>query len=157
MPPDLLELARKLPFAHSANGEAGNVQGTPAFASQLLPLISWSAQSTPLKDFSDKHPVPNIVKVTKGQYRNVGASKSVHNTLYLHTVTTSKKVVVEGVKIKEGKKAVVIDHKKYAVPLTYQGWFEVLSEDGKAIRPIGTVQDLAVVSTQAHIQKFLVR
>ena len=34
---------------------------------------------------------------------------------------------------------------KYSLPITYQGWFEVLSEDGKPIKSISSVHDLAKV------------
>lgn len=37
-------------------------------------------------------------------------------------------------------------HQKYSLPITYRGWFELLSEDGKAIKSISTVPELAKVS-----------
>jgi len=105
--------------------------------------------SVHLKDFAERYPIPNLVKVTKGQYRNIGVAKSVHNELYLHSVRTCPKVLAEGVKVKDskksGKKAIVTSDQKYALPISYQGWWELLSADGKAIRPIATVSELSRV------------
>eukprot|EP00918_Siedleckia_nematoides_P014157 GHVU01030772.1.p1 GENE.GHVU01030772.1~~GHVU01030772.1.p1 ORF type:complete len:674 (-),score=62.61 GHVU01030772.1:47-2041(-) len=107
----------------------------------LLGKAQWNEVAVSLKDFSAKHPTPHLVKVTKGQYRNIGVAKSVSSELYLHSVRTTSKVLAESVKIKEGKRA-VFSEQKYSLPITYQGWFELMSEDGKAIKPIQSIQEL---------------
>ena len=111
-----------------------------------------------LRDFAAKYPVPNLVKVAKGQYRNIGVAKSVCRELYLHSVRTCPKVLAVGVKIKDnrksGKKVIVASDQKYALPITYQGWWELLSEDGKAIRPISSVAELArIFPTKALVRE----
>ena len=35
-------------------------------------LIRWGDTAVHLKDFASKNTLPNLVKVTKGQYRNIG-------------------------------------------------------------------------------------
>ena len=113
----------------------------------LPSLVVWDENSVSLKDFILKHHTPNIVRVTKGQYRNIGVAKSATSELYIHSIKTSKKVLAEGVKVKEGKRITTVDQ-KFSLPVTYQGWFELLSEDGKAIKAIQSVQELARVFPQ---------
>ena len=108
----------------------------------LMPVVEWDSQSVQLKDFADRYSVPNVVRVTKGQYRNIGVAKSQFGSLYVHSVQGTRSIVAECIKVREGKRANATSNQKYAVPLSYQGWFEVLSEDGKAIKPIPSVQDL---------------
>ncbi len=98
-----------------------------------------------LKDFASKHPLPNVIKITKGQYRNIGVAKSVYNELYIHSIRTSKKVLTEGIRIKDGRRSIQTIDQKFSLPLSYQGWFELLSEDGKPIKAILSVQELVKV------------
>ena len=106
-------------------------------------MVKWSDQSVTLKDFSSKSPVPNLIRITKGQYRTIGVAKNVYRELYLHSIKNSKRVMAQSVKVKkEGKKA-VISNQKYSLPVTYQGWFEVMSADGKSIRAINSIQELS--------------
>ena len=51
------------------------------------------------------------------------------------------------VPFQEGKRITSVDQ-KFSLPVTYQGWFELLSEDGKAIKPVQSVQELARVFPQ---------
>lgn len=130
---------------------------TTAVETKILDVVQWADQPVQLKDFIGKFPVPNIVKVTKGQYRNyIGFAKSVHSNLYLYSVSTGKKILAESVKLKEGKRAVLSDQ-KYAIPLSYQGWFEVLSEDGKAVKAIESIKELATTVLYSKNTEYLVR
>ena len=115
-------------------------------------VVKWAENPATLKDFISKYPTPNVVKITKGQYRNIGVSKSVTSELLLHSVVTSNKVLAESIKLREGKKAIPSDQ-KFSLPLSYQGWFELLSEEGKSIKALTTVQDLF----KMHPQSFLIR
>ena len=115
---------------------------TPLNSQPLTSVVEWDGQSVQLKDFASRHSVPNVVRVTKGQYRNIGVTKSLNGSLYVHSVQGVRCVVAECIKVRDGKRAVATSNQKYAVPLSYQGWFEVLSEDGKAIKPIPSVHDL---------------
>jgi len=53
------------------------------------------------------------------------------------------KVLMEAVKLQPNGRHVVSTGHNYSMPVTYGGWFEVLSEDGKAIEPVSTVAELA--------------
>lgn len=119
-----------------------------AASGEISPLSTetkWGDNAVHLKDFAGKHPLPNIIKVTKGQYRNIGVAKNVHSELYIHSIRTSKKVIAEGIKIKEGRRGLQAIDQKFSLPLSYQGWFELLSEDGKPIKAILSVQELVKV------------
>ncbi len=108
------------------------------------PIVQWAEQAVFIKDLVENYPVPNLVKIIKGQYRNIGVSKSVHTELYLHAVKTTTKVLAEAVKIKDSSKhRIAVSDQKYSLPVSYQGWFELLSEDGRAIRAIQNIQELA--------------
>jgi len=50
---------------------------------------------------------------------------------------------MEAVKLQPSGRHVISTGHNYSMPLTYGGWFEVLSEDGKAIEPASTVVELA--------------
>lgn len=110
--------------------------------SSSFSIIKWSDQPVTLKDMSSKCPVPNLIRITKGQYRTIGVAKNVHSELYLHSINNSKKVMAQSVKVKKDGKRAVISNQKYSLPITYQGWFEVMSADGKAIRAIQNIQEL---------------
>ncbi|KAK2167481.1 hypothetical protein LSH36_27g06050 [Paralvinella palmiformis] len=105
--------------------------------------IQWTEQAVHLRDFAAKHSIPNAIKVTKGQYRNIGVSKSVHSELYLHSIHTTNKVLAEAIRLKEGKTKMTVSEQKYSLPMSYKGWFELLSQDGKSVKAIQNVQELA--------------
>ena len=52
---------------------------------------------------------------------------------------------MEAVKVQPNGRHVESTGHNYSMPLTYGGWFEVLSEDGKAIEPVSTVAELATL------------
>lgn len=121
--------------------------------SQLFTETKWGDNAVHLKDFAGKHSLPNVLKITKGQYRNVGVAKNVHSELYIHSIRTSKKVLAEGIKLRDGRRGIQTIDQKFSLPLSYQGWFELLSEDGKPIKAILSVQELVKVFPH----RFLVR
>lgn len=121
----------------------------------------WSAESVDLKEFQAKHATPNFVKVTKGQYLNIGQSRfslqKSHNQLYIHSFESCIKVLSHSVqrvtenqptgpyKQRISSKKLLSLQQRLAIPIAYEGWFEILSEDGRGSRPIETVQELAKV------------
>ncbi|ELU06419.1 hypothetical protein CAPTEDRAFT_198404 [Capitella teleta] len=109
-------------------------------AGDLSSSVQWSDGNIQLKELLTK-PVPNVIKVTKGQYRDIGVAKAVNSELFIHSIRTTKKVLAVGVKVKDGKRLLQTDQ-RFSIPITYQGWFELLSEDGKAIKALQSVQDL---------------
>jgi len=52
---------------------------------------------------------------------------------------------MEAVKVQPNGRHVVSTGHNYSMPVTYGGWFEVMSEDGKAIEPVPTVAELAAL------------
>jgi len=52
---------------------------------------------------------------------------------------------MEAVKVQPSGRHVVSTGHNYSMPLSYAGWFEVMSEDGKAVEPVTTVADLAAL------------
>ena len=52
---------------------------------------------------------------------------------------------MEAVKLQPSGRHVVSTGHNYSMPLTYGGWFEVLSEDGKGIEPVSTVAELTAL------------
>lgn len=122
-------------------------------------VAEWGSSSVPLKEFHTKHDVPNLLKVTKGQYMNIGlnrfALQKTHQQLYLHSVRSGIKVLSHSVqKLPDGvgmgnrkfrlpKSKLIALEQRLSIPISYQGWFEVLSEDGKGSKSIDSVQELA--------------
>ena len=122
-------------------------------------VAEWGSSSVSLKEFPTKHEVPNLLKVTKGHYMNIGLSRfalqKTHQQLYLHSVGRCIKVLshsvqrladglgVGGRKFRMSASKMLPLEQRLSIPITYQGWFEVLSEDGKGSKPIESVQELA--------------
>nr|KAG5698368.1 hypothetical protein BaRGS_010954 [Batillaria attramentaria] len=84
----------------------------------------------------------------------IGSSKfslsKQHHDLYIHSVKVGVKVLAHCLKRVElpGRRGQQVQRlysieQRLAIPISYQGWFELLSEDGKASRPIASVQQLA--------------
>ncbi|GAB6029427.1 hypothetical protein CHUAL_005186 [Chamberlinius hualienensis] len=115
----------------------------------LLNMIKWSDESQYLKEFLQKHQtLPQVARIIKGQYLTLGvsnslsSSSSLHQTIFLCSKAKRLKVAAQCVKFKEGKKVVPVGP-RLAIPDNYEGWFEILSEEGKAVRCIESVAELA--------------
>lgn len=117
----------------------------------VVPELEWSSNSVLLKDFLMKNEVPNMGKITKGQFMGIGVSKNplkrLQHEVVIHSIKTSVKVLAHSVVRLEGRdnrgaRLVSLDQ-RLSIPLTYQGWFELLSEDGRSARPIQSVLELA--------------
>lgn len=110
----------------------------------------WNTDQTLLKDLPSKTQVPVIAKITKGQFHNLGVSKiplrKLHQDVLIHSIKPGVKILghsVQRFETKGGIVRIVPLEQKLSIPTTYQGWFEILSEDGRASRPIDSVQRLA--------------
>lgn len=126
------------------------------------PSPEWGGDSVPLKDFSTKRQVPGFAKVVKGSYMTLGHSKfsfqKQHQEVFIHSVRVSVKVLAHCLRRVEGHSVLrrgghniytasrlyAVDQ-RLAIPISYQGWFELLSEDGKSARPITSVLELSKV------------
>lgn len=140
-------------------------QGIPSSA--LLPSATpeWSTEPVLLKDFASKRQVPGFAKVAKGTYMTLGTNKfsfqKQHHEVFIHSVKVGVKVLAHCLRrmeatgiLRRGGHNVFAKTRLYAldqrlaIPITYQGWFELLSEDGKSARPITSVMELARVKPE---------
>lgn len=106
----------------------------------------WADEATYLRDFVAKHRLPAVIKITKGQYGGFGVptlpAPSLQSTALLVSAGRRRKIVAQAVKIKEGRRVVGVGP-RLAIPDSYAGYFEILSEEGRAVRGIESVGELA--------------
>lgn len=106
----------------------------------------WAEEGSYLREFVAKHRLPAVVKIIKGQYGGLGVptlpSPSLQSTALLVSAGKRQKLVAQAVKIKEGRRLVCVGP-RLAIPDTYSGYFELLSEEGRAVRCIESVSELA--------------
>ncbi len=87
-----------------------------------------------------------LVRVVKGNYLGVLGVPSIANSVssqHFLLVSTGRRrrLLAQGVKFKEGR--VAATGPKVAIPAGYGGYFELLSEDGRATKSIESVAELA--------------
>lgn len=120
----------------------------------VLPPAEWDTEPVILKDFLNDHGVPNVVRVVKGQFMNIGVTRlplqRMYSDVFLHSIKQGIKVLAHSVKRLETRRGshqfpirVTALEQRLSIPISYQGWFELLSEDGKSARPIDSVGELA--------------
>lgn len=106
----------------------------------------WADEGSYLREFVSKHQMPAVVKIIKGQYGGLGVptlpSPGLQSTALLVSAGKRQKIVAQAVKIKEGRRLVCVGP-KLVIPDTYTGYFELLSEEGRAVRCIESVSELA--------------
>ena len=111
----------------------------------MLTTVAWSDEHLYLKEFVHKHDLPAIVRVVKGQYMNLGvpslSNPSLHSTFLIIGLGKKKRIVGQCVKFKDNHKVVAIGP-KLAVPSGFDGFFEILSEDGRSVKCIESVSEL---------------
>lgn len=122
-------------------------QGMAATDGQIVVAAArWAEEATYLRDFVTKHRLPSVVKITKGQYGGLGVptlpAPSLQSTALLASAGRRRKIVAQAVKIKEGRRVVGVGP-KLAIPDSYAGFFEILSEEGRAVRGIESVSELS--------------
>ncbi|ESP05490.1 hypothetical protein LOTGIDRAFT_228055 [Lottia gigantea] len=133
-----------------------------------IPVPLWDSEIIPLKDFSSKRPVPALVKVVKGKYMSIGVSNfslhKQHQDVYIHSVKMGVKVLAHSLRRVDATSRrglpitkLVPMEQRLAIPIAYQGWFEVASEDGKSARPIASVLELARLFPQRCLVRENVR
>ncbi|KAJ0171691.1 hypothetical protein K1T71_012454 [Dendrolimus kikuchii] len=106
----------------------------------------WSDEANYLREFVAKNRLPAVAKIIKGQYGGLGVptlpSPGLQSTALLVSVGKRKKIVAQAIKLKEGRRMVTVGP-RIAIPDTYKGYFELLSEEGRAVRCIESVSELA--------------
>ncbi|XP_074641049.1 uncharacterized protein LOC141898830 [Tubulanus polymorphus] len=121
--------------------------------SENSPTLLWLGSSVYLKDYRANYNTPNIVKVTKGEYLHLGTKDEANSSnpnrqdeAYLHKVQRISKVLAVNMKHSHDAMKIVQTNQKLAIPVSYRGWFEALSEEGRQIRPIRSITELIRVS-----------
>lgn len=111
----------------------------------VVAAARWADEATYLREFISKYRLPAVIKITKGQYGGLGVptlpAPSLQSTALLVSAGRRRKIVAQAVKIKEGRRVVGVGP-RLAIPDTYGGYFEILSEEGRAVRGIESVGEL---------------
>jgi hypothetical protein len=114
--------------------------------SGTLGTVTWSEEQLYLKEFVHKHDLPAVVRIVKGQYCNLGVSglsnPSLQSTILITSVGRRKRILAQSIKFKDSRRVVPVGP-KLAIPNTFEGFFELLSEDGRSVRCIESVSELS--------------
>lgn len=90
--------------------------------------------------------LPQLVRIVKGSYLGLGApslpNPSLASTVLVASAGQSLRLAVQCLKFKDNHKTVNVGP-KLAIPETFDGFFEILNEDGRAVRCIESVGELA--------------
>lgn len=112
----------------------------------VVAAARWSDEGHYLREFVAKNRLPAVVKVIKGQYGGLGVptlpSPGLQSTALLVSAGRRRKIAAQAVKLKEGRRVVGVGP-RLAIPESYPGYFELLSEEGRAVRCIESVAELA--------------
>ncbi|XP_015588433.1 uncharacterized protein LOC107264558 [Cephus cinctus] len=112
----------------------------------VVAAARWAEEATYLREFVSKYRLPAVIKITKGQYGGLGVptlpAPSLQSTALLVSAGRRRKIVAQAVKIKEGRRVVGVGP-RLAIPDSYTGYFEILSEEGRAVRGIESVNELS--------------
>ena len=80
----------------------------------------------------------NIYTLSNSHFFNSSISNpSLQSTILLTNLGKRKRVLGQSIKYKDSNKRVVPVGPKLAIPNSYDGFFELLSEDGRSVRCIG--------------------
>lgn len=109
----------------------------------------WSDEAQYLRDVvCGARPLrlPAVVKVTRGQYAGLGVpslpAPALQPAALLVSAGRRRKLAAQAVKLKEGGRMAAVGP-RLAIPETYPGYFELLSEEGRAVRCIEGVGELS--------------
>ncbi len=112
----------------------------------VVAAARWTDEGQYLREFVAKHRLPAIVRIIKGQYGGIGVpslpSPCLQPTVLLFSAGRRCKILAQAIKIKEGRRMVGVGP-KFIIPDSYQGYFELLSEDGRGMRCLESVAELA--------------
>ena len=99
-----------------------------------------------LKEFAHKFKMPRLVRIVKGHYLHLGGSSALSGgngqVLLLVNLGKRRRLLAQCVKFKEGSRKVASVGHKISIPADYDGYFEILSEDGRSVRCIESVAEL---------------
>ena len=105
-------------------------------------LPVWNSRTTPLSDVLRGRPTPTIVRDC-GRRDDVVARRDV----YVHSLASCNVVVADGLTA-DPRRGLVSTGRRHLIPVDHRGWFELLSQDGHAATPIGSVQHLMTLASE---------
>ncbi|XP_075216867.1 CABIT domain-containing protein serrano [Lycorma delicatula] len=112
----------------------------------MVAAARWAENGVYLKEFVSQHKLPAVVKIIKGQYGGIGVpslpSPGLQQTALLLSAGRRKKIIAQAVKLKEGYRVIGVGP-KVAIPDSYPGYFELLSEEGRSVRCVDSVVELS--------------
>lgn len=132
-------------------------------SSEYLSAVKWADESSCPRDFANNTLLPQVGKIIKGQSQGHGVGvpsishPSLNQTIFWTRVVKRVKVIAQCVKFKDFKGGSLPRSIPFGPRLEiyddYQGWFEILSEDGRSVRLMESVSEVV----KRMPSKFLVR
>lgn len=120
--------------------------------SEYLSAVKWAEESYSPVEFVANTQLPQVGKVIKGQIQGqqigvpTAATPSLNQTIFWLKVCKKTRVMAQCVKFKEIRgspvQRAVVTGPRLEISEDYQGWFEILSEDGRSARSIDSVVEL---------------
>lgn len=106
----------------------------------------WSDEGRYIREFFKKNTAPAVVKIIKGQYSGIGVpalpNPGLQSIVMVVSLGKRQKILAQPVKIKEGRRLSCVGP-RIVIPESYMGYFELLSEEGRAVRCMESVTELA--------------
>ena len=119
---------------------------TNSDVASVVGAASWSDEGSYVREVITQAKLPLLAKVLKGQYLSIGvpslANPSLSSTVLISSAGKSTRVAAQSVKFKDGRRVVPVGP-KFAIPDSFEGYFEILSEDGKAVKCIESVAEMS--------------
>jgi len=112
-----------------------------------------SLQQIYLKKYKELGSNPNIVRVVDAPNNSHLPAKLVDEALLLHSIVPHRKIICQCVDFVSKDGQLYFSNQKFSIPVGYNGWLEILSEDGKAVSPSRTIEHIA----SKLVERFLVR
>jgi hypothetical protein len=121
--------------------------GSRTDVAELLSQCRWSEEGSYLGEIAKSSGFPCVAKVSRGQYVGLGQPSFSNPSLVSHVLLVSAgkqlSVVAQCVKFKNARQRVVPFGPTLVIPQDFDGHFEILNEDGKAVPCIESVDALA--------------
>lgn len=112
----------------------------------VVAAARWADEGQYLRELVSKQRLPAVVKIIKGQYGGLGVptlpAPGLQSAALLVSAGRRQKIAAQSVKLKEGRRLTPVGP-RLAIPDTYPGYFELLSEEGRAVRCIEGAAELA--------------
>lgn len=122
-------------------------------SSEYLAAVKWAEESYSTEEFVDLVKLPQVGKIMKGQLLRNGIgvptalTPALNQTIFWLRLVTKCKVIGQCVKFKDMRGSnlprAVSFGPRLEISEDYAGWFEILSEDGRCVKTIDSVAELA--------------